>query len=124
MAAAALVLSGTASVALAQQAKARLTDSAADRGVAAPDRTQWTGETKRKTVEWDEGHWGVRLDVDRPAPREPRPSDVTAGAYYRITPSLQVGGAVSLTQKAPDAQKPAPSDRRAPTASAGIALKF
>jgi len=122
-----LVLCGTGHAAdSTQPARAQLTvkESVAAREVLTPNQGQWTGLTTRKTLEWDEGQWGVRLDVDQPANRDLRPSDVQAGAYYRVTPALKVGGAVNLGGKSPSSQRATPAERATPTASAGIALKF
>lgn len=122
----ALALSGSAGAAHAQQAKGRVTlqESVAARETLTPDQSQYTGQTTRKTLEWDEGNWGVRLDLDQPVNRQMRPGDVQAGAYYRITPALRVGGAVSLGDKADTGRKVTPAERVAPQATAGIALKF
>ncbi len=53
-----------------------------------------------KTLRLDGRRWGVKLDLEQPVDREARPRDVEAGAYYRITPSLRVGGAVRLDERA------------------------
>ncbi|HSV04586.1 MAG TPA: hypothetical protein VLI41_15430 [Phenylobacterium sp.] len=42
------------------------------------------------------GRWGVTLNLQQPDTRESTWNDVQAGAYYHITPSLRVGGAVAL----------------------------
>lgn len=42
------------------------------------------------------GRWGVTLNLQQPDTRESNWNDVQAGAYYHITPSLRVGGAVAL----------------------------
>ena len=51
-----------------------------------------------KTVKWDarRGRFGVTLDLEQPATRDAKLNDVQAGAYFRLTPSLRVGGAVAL----------------------------
>jgi hypothetical protein len=51
-----------------------------------------------RTLKWDarRGKWGLTLDMDQSDDRPSTPNDVAAGAYYRITPSLRVGGAVAL----------------------------
>lgn len=51
-----------------------------------------------KTVTWDarRGRWGLTLNLQQPDMRSSNWNDVQAGAYYRITPSLRVGGAVAL----------------------------
>jgi hypothetical protein len=51
-----------------------------------------------KSLKWDarKGRWGVTLNMDQTDARPSTLNDVQAGAYYRITPSLRVGGAVAL----------------------------
>ena len=51
-----------------------------------------------KTLQWDarRGRWGLTVNMDQPSSREMQLNDVQAGAYFRITPSLRVGGAVAL----------------------------
>lgn len=54
-----------------------------------------------KTLKWDasKGRWGLTLDMQQSEARESTANDVQAGAYYRITPSLRVGGAVALGEE-------------------------
>lgn len=58
--------------------------------------------TGAKTLKWDarRGRWGVTLDLQQQDTREATWGDVQAGAYYRITPSLRVGGAVAFGDQA------------------------
>ncbi|MFN3521414.1 MAG: NtrZ family periplasmic regulatory protein [Phenylobacterium sp.] len=51
-----------------------------------------------KSLKWDtrNGRWGVTLNLEQPASRDMQWNDVEAGAYFRVTPSLRVGGAVAL----------------------------
>jgi hypothetical protein len=51
-----------------------------------------------KSMKWDarKGRWGVTLNMDQSDARPSSLNDVQAGAYYHITPSLRVGGAVAL----------------------------
>ena len=51
-----------------------------------------------KSLKWDarKGRWGVTLNMDQSDVRPSSLNDVQAGAYYHITPSLRVGGAVAL----------------------------
>lgn len=51
-----------------------------------------------KSLKWDNrnGRWGVTLSLEEPNSRDVQWNDVEAGAYYRVTPSLRVGGAVAL----------------------------
>jgi hypothetical protein len=54
-----------------------------------------------KSLNWDarKGRWGVTLNMDQSEARPSTLNDVRAGAYYRITPSLRVGGAVALGEE-------------------------
>lgn len=54
-----------------------------------------------KSLKWDaaKGRWGVTLNLDEPNARPSTLNDVQAGAYYRVTPSLRVGGAVALGEE-------------------------
>lgn len=46
---------------------------------------------------WDQkGRWSLRFDMSQPFGRDMQMRDVQAGAYYHVTPSLRVGGAVSF----------------------------
>jgi hypothetical protein len=51
-----------------------------------------------KSLKWDarKGRWGLTLNLDQSDTRPATSNDVQAGAYYRITPSLRVGGAVAF----------------------------
>ena len=54
-----------------------------------------------QVMKWDaaRGHWGVMLNVQQPEARAATANDIQAGAYYRITPSLRVGGSLALGQE-------------------------
>ncbi len=45
------------------------------------------------------GRFGFVLDILQPDGRAAAPNDVSAGAYFRITPSVRVGGSVSLGEQ-------------------------
>jgi hypothetical protein len=71
----------------------------------------------KKSLQWDnkKGKWGLKLDLDQPTNRELEGRDVQAGAYYSVTPSIRVGGAVALGDNNPalaarknEIQEPAP----------------
>jgi hypothetical protein len=49
-------------------------------------------------TQWDarKGRFGFTVDMQQPGERPVVPNDVSAGAYFRITPTLRVGGAVAL----------------------------
>jgi hypothetical protein len=61
-----------------------------------PGEAPW-GPATHHSLQWDQkGRWSLRLDMSQPVGREMELRDVQAGAYYHVTPSLRVGGAVSL----------------------------
>jgi len=45
------------------------------------------------------GRWGVDVNVDEPLERDRKLQDVEAGAFFRVTPSVRVGGSVRLDDK-------------------------
>ena len=45
------------------------------------------------------GRFGVTLGIQQPQDRQAVPNDVQAGAYFRITPSVRVGGSVALGEQ-------------------------
>jgi hypothetical protein len=51
-----------------------------------------------RSVKWDarRGRFGVTLDLEQPGTRDAKLNDIQAGAYFRLTPSLRIGGAVAL----------------------------
>lgn len=53
-----------------------------------------SGQTVK--VDASKGRFGVTLNLQQPDVRASTLNDVQAGAYYRITPSLRVGGSVAL----------------------------
>lgn len=54
-----------------------------------------------RALKWDasKGRFGVTLDIQQPRERPSVANDVQAGAYFRITPSLRVGGSVALGEQ-------------------------
>ena len=74
----------------------------------------------RSSLEWDakKARWGLKLGVEQHTDRDVQLKDVQPGLYYRITPRLHIGGAVSLapdqlesSQRLTDPQMPAPRVR-------------
>jgi hypothetical protein len=57
--------------------------------------------TGMRSLRWDarKGRWGVTLNMDQSDVRPSTANDIQAGAYYHITPSLRVGGAVALSDE-------------------------
>jgi hypothetical protein len=73
---------------------------AVDLSNTPPANQFFIAPSPRKTVQLDtKGRWGLRLDMDQPTDRVDGWKDIQAGAYFRITPSLRVGGSVGVTDK-------------------------
>jgi len=65
----------------------------------------------RKSLQWDaNGHWTLNLDMDQPVGRDMDWKDVSAGAYFHITPSMRIGGSVGLGDRFADPQHILPED--------------
>jgi len=60
------------------------------------DQGQWGPQPVRHSLQVDKKGWTLKLEMTEPVGRDMQARDVQAGAYYHITPSLQVGGAVSF----------------------------
>lgn len=100
-AATALVLMGSASMAHAQSApKAKADDFRVRGDFNLQDSRLGPGRGDR-SVQFDAktGKWGVKLGLQSPVGREADAKDLEAGAYFKVTPSLRVGGAVGLASE-------------------------
>ena len=70
-----------------------------------------------KALKWDasKGRFGFTLNIQQPRERPAVANDVQAGAYFRITPTLRVGGSVALGEQdlklLPNAARPAASPK-------------
>lgn len=79
-----------------------------------------------KTLKWDtrKGRWGVSLNLEQRVERDTQWNDVQAGAYFRVTPSLRVGGAVALGEKETPAYKKTEPMDSSPRVKLETAFKF
>jgi hypothetical protein len=59
------------------------------------------------------GRWGVKVDVSQAPARPSGWSDVDAGAFFKVTPSLRVGGTVGFGPKTTNALTPANTQNKA-----------
>ena len=123
----AAILAMAAPMAHAEAAKPNQT-TFTTRDAFAPDLNQWAPQAGRRTLEWDsrKARWGLKLDLDQQVgrPLSYNERDVQAGAYYKITPSLRVGGAVSLgPMNLDERQAVIPADH-APKVRLETAFKF
>lgn len=132
--AAALILTGSATIASAQVSGAQVKTRAPtpDFSVksdftANPKGVQFGPQDPKKTLQWDakKGRWGLKLDMDQPVGREMELKDVEAGAYFKLTPSIRVGGAVALGDNNPAlAARKAEPVEPAPRVRLETAFKF
>jgi hypothetical protein len=100
---AALTLLGSATMALAQSAPARprvqpAPDAFVIRGDFNLRDSQFGPQTGRRTLMWDakKGRWGLMLDITPRPGVDAQARDIEAGAFFRVTPQLRVGGAVGV----------------------------
>ena len=116
----ALFVLGAGSVALADPSGAR-----SDFTVRVDQAATPAGGT---SLSWDarKGRWGMTLNVESPQTREADWSDVKAGAYFRVSPSLSIGGAVSMGDQAgqPEAWRKIAPKQQAPRVRLETAFKF
>jgi len=64
-----------------------------------PDQNRWGPQPTHKSLQFDQKHWGLHLDMNEPVGREMQLRDVQAGAFFKLTPSLRVGGAVAFADQ-------------------------
>lgn len=108
---------------LALAATAGLAHAAASPGRLMLVANDFSGQSSvagtRGTLEWDsrKGRWGLKLGVEQHTGRDYEWKDIQPGVYYRLTPRLHIGGAVSLApvevgnQRLAEPQLPAPRVR-------------
>lgn len=115
-----LLIAGVGSLAHAEPAR-----KTSDFTVRVDQATSPVGGT---SLTWDarKGRWGMTLNVETPQTREPDWTDVKAGAYFRVSPSLQIGGAVSMGDQAgqPEAWRKIAPQQPAPRVRLETAFKF
>jgi ABC-type glycerol-3-phosphate transport system substrate-binding protein len=77
-------------------------------------------------VKWDAEHkrWGFTLNMQQPDTRQSTWNDIQAGAYYRITPSLRVGGAFALGDQQQLGPKPGAPEAGQPRVQFETKFKF
>ena len=127
MALAALVLIGAGSMAHAEQARPAITvttDNYTGHEFLS-DQNRMGLQGVKKSVQWDgKGRWGLKLEMTQSASRDMQLNDVQAGAYFRLTPSLRVGGAVSLSGSGQPDHTVLPQDQSAPRVKLETTFKF
>jgi len=84
------------------------------------------GDGPRSTLEWDtkKGRWGLKLGVQQHTDRSPDWRDYQPGLYYKITPRLHIGGAVSLAPDQIDTSRPGEPQAPPPRVRLETTFKF
>jgi hypothetical protein len=80
-----------------------------------------------QVLKWDaaKGRWGLTFNLQQPSTRETTLNDIQAGAYYKITPSLRVGGAFAFgEQQIAPGPKPNTPDNSQPRVQLETKFKF
>lgn len=89
---------------------------------------QAPGPAGGTSLTWDarKGRWGMTVNLESPQTRDAEWTDVKAGAYYRVSPSLRIGGAVSMGDQAaqPDALRKVAPQQPAPRVRLETAFRF
>ncbi len=94
-----LVLLGAASAVHAQSVRGQPVMATDNLTGVTLDEGQWGPQPIHHSLELvgdKKGRIILKLDMTQPVGRDMQARDVQAGAYYRLTPSLRIGGAVSL----------------------------
>jgi len=74
-----------------------------------------------KIYQWSvKGRWGLKLDVNQDEARPSGWNDVDAGAFYKVSPSVRVGGTVGFGEKTKSLQ---PRDPNADNAQPRVRLE-
>ena len=92
------ILIGAAALAAAGSAHAQAKPKPVTDFTVRAEPASAVNPNSSRSVKWDarRGRFGVTLDLEQPSTRDAKLNDVQAGAYFRLTPSLRVGGAVAL----------------------------
>lgn len=107
------ILAAGAALAVTTAATASHAQSAAAQADAPTVSLSQTQSAQRRGLQWTDNRWALNLNLQQPVGRETEWSDVEAGAYYRLTPRLRVGGAVGLGEPVQDPARAVETDRRA-----------
>ena len=110
-----LALAGSTTLAYAAPAQKAPVDILSLTPVASSADTAFGGDAFAKTQSKVysvnlKGKWGMKFDVNQPATSPSGLNDIDAGAFYKLTPSLRVGGTVGFGEKS-DPLKPEPGNQ-------------
>lgn len=128
---AALALTGTVTVAHAQTAPAKKPQTSFTvRGDYNASDNQFTSSDGRRSLVWDakKGRWGLTLDIKPRSDLDPQVldqgRDVEAGAFFKVTPRLRVGGAVGVGPNQPTPIRKNDGREETPRVRLETAFKF
>jgi hypothetical protein len=111
---AATLLTGAATGAFAAEANVtapRPRNTPQDFTAQAQPQAPMITPSPRKSLQWDsQGKWGLRLDLNQSPVREPDWKDIQAGAFFRISPSVRVGGSVGVGNRLSQPRQVMPGD--------------
>lgn len=105
--AASLALAGVAVDATAQTRAPQISVAEAAAARAAAQQTHRRGLRLN-----DSSRWGIDFSLSQPQGRDAQWGDVAAGAYYRVSPRLQVGASAGLSEPPVDPARPAQDSSR------------
>jgi len=128
----ALALAGSATIVHAQTApakKAQPQTSFAVRGDYNARDAQFAPADGRRSLVWDakKGRWGLTLDIKPRSDIDPQVEqgrDVEAGAFFKVTPRLRVGGAVGVGPNQPTPIRKNDGREETPRVRLETAFKF
>jgi len=93
------------------------------------DSTTTFAKPQSKVYQFNlDGKWGVKFDVNQPETSPAGSNDIDAGAFYKLTPSVRVGGTVGFGEKTdplkPESTRRATEDKKQPRVRLETTFKF
>ena len=89
-----------------------------------PDQNRWGPQPTHKSLTFDHKRWGLHLDMNEPVGRDMQLRDVQAGAFFKLTPSLRVGGAVAFADQPTQPDRTAVPTTQTPPVRLETTFKF
>lgn len=70
------------------------------KALPAPTLTNKNLNNGSRLIELDmKNRWGFKFEIAQPLQEQAKPNDIDAGAYFRLTPNVRIGGSVGLGEK-------------------------
>lgn len=110
-----------------QTAKAKTSEATAPLSLSTlSTETNAATRQQSKIYQWSvKGRWGLKLDLNQDEARPSGWNDVDAGAFYKISPSVRVGGTVGFGEKTKSLQPRDPAaDKDQPRVRLETTFKF